>query len=310
MAYTKSRRSAVRPLRRNSRFVKKRTVRRSTVRRSYRRPGRRPGMTRKRILNITSRKKQDNMRSMFTTPFGSEDTPGPIVMTGDNSYEFLWIASARDNVIAGTEPGVFQTSQRTATSCFMRGLKERWEVQTGSPAQWQHRRIVFTYTGDEIIRVNDDPTDGVGELFKELSTGYVRAFPSLYDVTDPRTQAIQKQVYDRVFKGTRGRDWINTENAKVDTDKVRVLYDKVSHIRSSNDRGVITRRNFWHPLNRTLVYDDDENGNSTVNSPFSVENPKSLGDVYVYDLFSAGLGSTEDDELQITAQATLYWHER
>lgn len=250
------------------------------------------------------------MRGMFTTPFGSETTPGVISMTGDKSYEFLWIATARDNVIGGVEPGVFQQSQRTATACYMRGLKERWHVQTGSPASWQHRRILFTFTGDQIYRVNDSPTDGVGQLFKELSNGYVRAFTSLYDTTDPRSQAIQQQTYDLVFKGTRGADWINTMNAKTDSTRIQILYDKTVTLRSGNDRGVITKRNFWHTFNRTLTYDDDENGNATVNSPFSVHNSSSLGDVYVFDLFSAGLGSTSSDELQINAEASLYWHER
>jgi len=272
-------------------------------------------MGRRRILNITSRKKQDSMRSMYATPFGVESTLGPIIMTGDNDYEFLWVATARDNVISGTEPGVFQQSQRTATSCYMRGLSEKWEISTGSPQPWQHRRIVFTYTGDQIYRTNDvgpdiPEGDGVGAVFKELSSGYARAFVDLHDVSDSRSVFIGEHLRDLVFKGTRGKDWQSFMTAGTDNRRIKIISDKTTNIRSANDRGIISKRRFWIPMNRTLVYDDDENGASTHNSPFSVDHGNTLGDVYIYDMFISGLGGNEDDELQLNAQATLYWHER
>lgn len=265
---------------------------------------------RKKILNITSRKKQDNMISLVQEPFGTPSvTPAPVVMTGDESYQFLWIASARDNVIAGTEPGVFQASQRTATTCFMRGLAERWDITTGSPAPWLHRRIVFSFTGPEIYTVTT-PTNGVGALFAELSTGYTRDFPNLFGVVDPRTVQVQSQANDIIFKGTQGRDWTDLFQAKVDTNRVTLISDKVTRYTSGNDRGVFRTQKFWTPINKNLIYDDDENGNSTVNSPFSVSHGPTCGDIYVMDLFSAGLGSTSSDEMRINVQATLYWHER
>jgi len=270
-------------------------------------------MSRKSILNITSRKKQDNMRSMLTTPFGLETTPGSITMTGDDGYMFVWMATSRDG--AGGEAGVHNDTQRTSTSCYIRGLKERWTMVTGSPAPWQHRRIVFTFTGDAIYRVDDeeilDDDPQTAEYFKELSDGYVRAFTQLAPQTgDYRQPQLQLQLQRILFKGEEGKDWIGVMNAKLDNLRVNVLYDKTTNIRSGNDRGVITKRNFWHPINKTLVYDDDENGNVILNSHYSVQDRRSVGDVYVCDFFSAGLGSTSSDELQVNAEATLYWHER
>lgn len=312
------RRRNIRPLRRNLRYVKRTSSTRSrfSAKSRYRKPrSSKRGIGRKAILNITSRKKQDNMRSMLTTPFGVETTPGGIIMTGDNDYTFIWMATARDNVISGVEPGVFQQSQRTATSCYMRGLKERWTMETGSPAMWRHRRILFSFQGDALYRVDNDAIlDGdnqLGAYFKELSNGYVRAFTRLEPQTgDYRQPELSLQLRKILFKGTEGNDWVGVLNAKVDTLRVKVLYDKTTTIRSANDRGVITGRKFWHNFNSTLVYDDDENGNSTANSPFSVQDRRSMGDVYVVDFFQSGLGSTSSDELRLNAEATLYWHER
>lgn len=315
MAYRKARRGLIRPLRRNRKYVKRNAPMRKSVVRRRRYPARRSN--RKAILNITSRKKQDSMQAMKTTPFGIEATPGPLTLTGDQRWEFMWVATARDNVIgSGVEPGVFNTTQRTATSCYMRGLKERLEIRTGSSAPWVHRRIVFTFEGDALYRVQDDNEveDGdssIGSYFKELSSGYVRAYTQLVpQISDYRDPLLADQIHDLVFKGKEGTEWVTYLNAKTDNLRINVLSDTKRFITSGNDRGVIRNYNIWQPFNKTLVYNDDENGNHTNNSPYSVQDKRSMGDVYVYDIFLAGWGSNEDDELHLSTESTLYWHER
>lgn len=267
-------------------------------------------MSRKRILNITSRKKQDNMQAWNGTPFDAAGAPAPVVMTGDQDYEFLWIATAREKTTNdGNAATVNNDTMRTATECYMRGLKERITILTGSPQPWIWRRILFTYQGLDLI-TTQVPTFGVGQFFLESSQGYSRYWARLNDTADPRTVAIGEQVKAAVFKGTVGRDYTSSFDAKVNSDRIRILSDKTRTFRSGNDRGIITKSNNWYPFNKTLIYNEDEVGAQVENKLTSAITPRSMGDVYVLDFFTCGTGGSEDDELRLLPTTTLYWHER
>jgi len=272
----------------------------------------RGSMSRKRILNITSRKKQDNMRSWSGTPFLA-GSAGPIVMQGDDSYMFGFVCTARDKDL-GTGPAPIEMDpSRTATRCYMRGFKERIDLFTGSAHPWIWRRILFTYKGLDLLRVTEEesPGDpGLGQLWVESSDGYGRYYANIGDLTDLKSATIGRHITGLIFKGTEGADYTSNFSAKTDSERVKILYDKTVTIRSGNDRGVIKTYRRWHGFNKTLIYDEDEVGDETANRLLSSQSPRSMGDVYVIDFFSPGLGGTADDELRLLPTGTLYWHER
>jgi len=306
------RKRTLRPLRRNRRFlpISRMGPGRTIRRKKYKGRKRAAGMSRRRILNVTSRKKQDNMRSWGGTPFNNDATHGPVIMTGDQDWEFMWIATARDKLTPdGNAATVNDSAMRTATTCYMRGLKEKITILTGSPQPWIWRRIVFTYKGQDLI-TTEDPTHGVGQFYFESSEGFARYYARLNDTTDPRTVSIGQAVKAAVFKGNPGKDYTSNFDAKTNSDRIRVLSDKSRHFRSGNDRGIITSSTNWYPFNKNLVYNEDEDGLDIQNKFYSANTPRSMGDVYVLDFFTCGTGGTDEDELRLLPTATLYWHER
>jgi hypothetical protein len=62
-------------------------------------------------------------------------------------------------------------------------------------------------------------------------------------------------------------------------------------------------------MNKTLVYDDDEAGGQTSQDYFSVSSKAGMGDYYVMDIFQCPNGNGSDN-LTVSPEATLYWHER
>lgn len=250
------------------------------------------------------------MQAWVGTPFAAAGSAGPVIMTGDQDYEFLWIATARDRLQPdSTHATVDEITTRTATSCYMRGLKEKITILTGSPQPWIWRRIVFTYQGRDLI-TTETPTHGVGQFFQESSSGFSRFFARINDTADPRTVSIGTQVKEAIFKGHPGSDYSSNFDAKINNDRIRVISDSTRHIRSGNDRGIIRTTSNWYPFNKTLIYNEDESGAVVDDKFFSAITPRSMGDVYVLDFFTCGTGGGHDDELRLLPTATLYWHER
>lgn len=276
-----------------------------TTRRRYPRK-----MTNKRILNLTSRKKRDTMLGISQGGAAGTPTAGPYPipavteMPGGTSI-FLWCATARDNVTSATGDGnVYDQATRTATTCYMRGLKETIEFQTNSGVPWQWRRICFTLKDSEQI--------GVGETFTpfiETSRGYGRYMRNLA-YTGPIDAAVVTALREVVFKGRIQVDWNDYLTAPVDRNRVTLKSDSTTIISSGNSNGVLRRYNKWYPMNQNLVYNDDEFGDITAPSHYSTSGKAGMGDYYILDFFQAGRGSTSSDVMSFAPTSTLYWHEK
>nr|WIW72166.1 MAG: capsid protein [Genomoviridae sp.] len=203
--YVRRRFTSYRGVRKTSRFAPRSrySVRRRTTSR------RTSGMSRKRLLNITSRKKQDTMlvstNTVAGTPVGGTTfTNQPALLQGGNTYVFPWICTARDNTV-GADPGsVFQSSDRTASTCYMRGLKERIQIQTNSGVPWQWRRICFTIKGDYFTQFNESGY----KLYNETSIGWSRVVSNA-GVASNIALALRRVV----FRGQEGNDWNNLSPA-------------------------------------------------------------------------------------------------
>ena len=107
-------------------------------------------MSKKRILNVTSKKKSDLMapnRGYPASPDASATSPVPIT-SGADYYASLWCATARPlREIFENDRGEV-TAGRNSPVCYIRGLKEKTSYATDDGQSWRHRQIVFTNKGD------------------------------------------------------------------------------------------------------------------------------------------------------------------
>lgn len=196
-------------------------------------------------------------------------------------------------------------AQRTATTCYMRGLSEHVRIQTNSGVPWFHRRICFRHRGLTPFRAQVGTETSPN--FIETSNGWQRLFNNIGVDSAPQTLA-SREGY--LFRGQIQVDWNDPIIAPIDTSRVDVCFDKTWTLKSGNANGTIYERKLWHPMNKNIVYDDDENGGveNTVN--YSTSSKQGMGDYYVYDIIQAGLGGSSTDLCAIYANSTLYWHEK
>lgn len=270
-------------------------------------------MSKKAILNITSEKKRDKMLTYTNSSSSSQSgsttyAVTPAIVTGGSSTPacFVWCATGRDNVTnlgAPTKGTKYDQATRSASSCFMVGLKEALEVQVADGLPWQWRRICFTYKGGaSLLGAIPAPSTSFSASL-EVSSGYVRLMNQLPTVSRPSFEAL-------LFQGAQGLDWNDQMTAKVDNERITLKYDKTITIASGNEDGVIRKYSRFHPMRHNLEYDDDESGGQMVASGFSVNSKKGMGDYWVIDYFRPRAGSTSSNQLLFNAESTLYWHER
>lgn len=267
-------------------------------------------MAKKRVLNLTSRKKRNGMLSWSNTAStGASQTvqPGPAYVNGVGSGFFLWQATANDlNNQTGAPGTIGQEANRTSTTCFMRGISEHVRVQTSSGLPWFWRRICFTFKGGLPFSAADSPTQS-NRTFQDTSNGIQRLFFNLDVNASPNSR---NNIDGLIFKGAKGVDYNDLIVAPVDTRRVTLKYDKTFTIKSGNANGTVTEKKFWHGMNKNLVYDDDETGDQEATSYSSVDSKAGMGDYYVLDIINGGTGGTTADALLLQTNSTLYWHEK
>lgn len=229
--------------------------------------------------------------------------PTEAVLQGGSSesYTFVWSPSARVNQsTSGNNAGPEDMATRTRSTCFIRGLKENAEVQVTNGLPWQWRRIVIAGKG---IAQTLDP--GGNQYISNLtSNGYVRTVNEVV----PGLNKIG--LYNGLFQGFAGTDWDDDLVAKTDNARSTVLYDRVRTISSGNEQGTIRKYKFWHPINKNLVYDDDEQGGDTAESRFSTLSRAGCGDIIVIDIIKPRGGSSTTDRMTLRFNSTWYWHEK
>nr|QJB18627.1 MAG: capsid protein [Genomoviridae sp.] len=312
------------PYRTTRRSKRSYTRRSSTRRRSYaprrrvyrkRTYTKRP-MTKRRILDTTSIKKRDTMLCFTNSTAASQQggttyTNNAAVVTGglpsSNAATFLWCATARDNTVAypGGNGTRFNSATRTSSSPYMIGLKENIEIQSNNGMPWQWRRICFTSKGSPIVA--NSATSPAFANWYETSNGYTRVMNQIPG--NPGTNP-QYLLMQNLFRGQIGSDWIDPITAPADNSNFTIKYDKVTSLAAGNEEGFIRQYKRWHPMNKTLVYADDEVGGAEQAVQLSSLGKAGMGDYYVLDIFRAREGSATSDQLTIRPTSTLYWHEK
>lgn len=271
-------------------------------------------MTRRRVLNITTKKKRDAMQPLsYNSDTGvptNTARPGVgITLQGGKTNMLLWCPTARDLTDpGGTSNAVTYESGRTSSTVYLRLLAEKIRMSTSDSTPWIWRRIVVS-TKNPAFRALTSAESAGGKNpspYIETSDGYQRLLQQ-WDNTGGNLQT-QNLIFGDIFRGGQGRDWSDPITAPIDTLRVTKHYDKTTTIRSGNDSGTyrVTRRT--HPFNRTFRYDEDEQGQFQSSSVWS-STGKGMGDVYIIDLFSNFIGGTTS-LLKFEPEAMLYWHER
>lgn len=264
-----------------------------------------PIRSRKRLLNITSEKKKDTMPSW--TVDGAGGSVGGPVLAADTigANIFVWIASARPasrtsgNVTDPVRGTKLDQSRRSSTTIFARGLRENLSISTTSGLAWQWRRIAFFFKGANIHFGDTDPeTSGFFRL--TAANGMVRLW------NEYTASAVQFQL----FRGEADVDWSSLMTAPIDTTRVTLVSDVLRTIKSGNDEGTIRNFKDWIAVNKNIVYDDEQQGESMFTSATSVSSKPGAGDLYVVDIFTHNTPGTADDQLTVTSDATFYWHEK
>ncbi len=268
-------------------------------------------MSTKSILNKTSRKKRDTMLSVSnTTATGAYRAlaPGSLIVPGNSNAACLWMATARDLQRDGGLNTITDLAGRTSQTCYMRGLSEKLRIQTNSAVPWIHRRICFTLKGDAFVATYSGDSALLTRPYNDVSgTGMRRVWQNLSVVA---ASGLYNALVGAVFKGASGTDWSDVFTAPIDNSRVTIKYDKTRTYSSGNQAGFVKRFNMWHPMNKNLVYDDDEQGETNTTSYRSTEGKAGMGDYYVLDFFSPGGGRDATDLLQVSTDSTLYWHEK
>lgn len=288
------RRRGFRPRPRRSRFPARRRFGR---RRIHRRPRRR--LTTRRVRDIAARKCRDNMRPATINADGTFNAYGGLNMSGNNLYGVLFSPTARIPT-ANLHP---TAAERIKARCFVKGFSERVNFRTSNGETWRWRRIVFQTLGlgSQIDNFITNFYDGVN--------GHAR---SIYNIRGGSTASELGRLYSIIFEGTRQQDWANPLTAKVDTSKVQIFSDQMYVIQSKNSRGTDRNFKFWYPINRTIQYDDSEEGAESKSffrwADWSSAGRGTMGDLFVFDIMSSNENASGDSAIW-SPHMTYYWHE-
>lgn len=182
-------------------------------------------------------------------------------------------------------------------------------MQSNSGMPWFHRRICFTSRGNspfQTVSTSDTPLNP-SIPYADTSNGIQRLFLNANINLTPVTLAAQQGV---IFKGAVQQDWTDTIIAPLDTARIDVKFDKTWTMQSGNANGFVKERKLWHKMERNIIYDEDEAGEVESSTYFSTNTKAGMGDYYVLDIFSAGQTATTADVLLISANSTMYWHEK
>lgn len=233
---------------------------------------------------------------------------GPAVFTGNGGGTgsvVLWCATARDmNADTANDPNnVTQESSRTASLCYMVGLKERVRIQTSDGLPWMWRRICFTMKGGVGMGGAFTPTTTFLPVY-ETGSGYVRL------LNQSPNAGTSISIGNILFRGTNGNDWYDWLTAKVDTRHVTLKYDKTVSICAGNEDGMFKVYPRWHSMRSNLAYNDSENGGTDMSTRFSTYGRAGMGDYWIVDYLQPRGSSTGSSQLSFEPEATLYWHEK
>lgn len=214
-----------------------------------------------------------------------------------------------------TSNGSQLVAQRTATRCYVKGVREVISLIPSDSSTWWWRRVVFAFKG------SIGPQTALNRVTAAQVAPNDVTFRWQYDLTgDPIASAtdntkVLDALYGLMFRGVFGTDWTSVHLARLDSTRISVMSDSRSTLSSGNEESRPRVFKRWHAMNKQIVYDDDENGTTITPSNLSTATKQGAGDLYIVDFLSCPVPSTPgttatSSRLQMNIENTTYWHEK
>lgn len=198
---------------------------------------------------------------------------------------------------------------RTNTRCFIKGISEKFSLLPNDTSVWYHRRVIVGIK-PPIGQSQAGLADAIGAQASAGATSY-RQMRDFTGQSSGGYQIVWDSIQATLFYGIKTVDWDNQMNARIDRSRFDVYSDKKYSIRSGNATPSPRFPKFWTSINKTIQYDDEENGISMTPYPNSVQSKIGCGNIYVIDFFEAPVPvSTVTSTLTIDTQQTIYWREK
>jgi len=315
MAYSRSSRKPRRSYRKSG-SKRRSSARPSRYTAKTRRYTRKPRTSKRKLVDMTSVKKRDTM--IVASAGGINPDPKVITVTGRIAQLGYGTVDASGIHVILFNPthrwlvpnNAAYQAYRTSTRPFLKGLLERVELNPTDGSTWWWRRIIFAIKG----RVGNTLTTeaNIGAQATSGATSY-RQFRDLSGEASGNYFDTNVNMQATLFEGVVGTDWLSPMSAKIDRSRVTLIKDKSRMLSSGNDWGKPKIYRDYTPINKTLVYDDEENGLSMNPSPLSTSSKAGIGNIYVVDFFQCprpANAGTPGSGITVNPQSTLYWHEK
>lgn len=214
----------------------------------------------------------------------------PITLaSGFNQVAYnLWSPPTREYDNQEVDP-----QDRNRSSIFFVGWKDVLYMEMTQAVIW--RRIVFwSYKRYEFA-----------QSVLNSSGNYFRRW-------EPFVNSIHPEVTEDILRGADGIDYSErfAFDAQTDSKKIRVIYDRKRVFNPFANNPTVRNFKMWHAIRKKIVFDDPEEGDDMESNVWSVESPRSAGNVYVLDMFahSVSQGPTAGPTT-VNAESTVYWRE-
>ena len=261
--------------------------------------GRRGNLGR-RVRRMAARKKHDLSCGGVSTTSG----PGNVILSGPGNVYVLSCPTYLNRQLAPKEIPR-RDYLREQAKIFYRGVREEVSISVSEPVFW--RRVVFF--------MNEELEQGVPLFPTHPATGNPYRMRNMLPFRPEQGQA-DELLGLKLWEGLVGVDFSEDTRWKSPLSKraCRVVYDRTatinpSHEYTTTESGQMRNRTMWHPVNRKLLYHDQESGNDVNPSPWVSELPNQ-GNMYIMDIFSLGRAEAEGSVMgSWNLQSKIYWHE-
>lgn len=232
----------------------------------------------------------------MTTTIAGAFTPNGYSTLADGAGALIFCPTYRFLETDVTGSVTQSSAARQSQYCYYRGVKETILLTVLGPSPIRWRRIIFE-SQETIMAASfySSTIPGVG--------GRARPMVSLTGAPD------FINLTSLIFKGTQTGDWNNIFDAKIDTQRIKIHTDKARVLNPGNASGKTTIHKQWTPLNKTLIYGDDEVGDDEVTNPFCASTNRTMGNIFIVDFFEPTISGT-GTQINFNPQTTVYWHEK
>lgn len=222
-----------------------------------------------------------------------------------------------------------QLSRQAKESIYLKGIRTLFRYTSEGSHRWTHRRIVFQATAPALRNVTNVTTNSgaLAQRYNQLylfnndevkypwfAQNWVTETTSggVTTLTEHDPTTIAQYMLSHMFRGAAAvsgtyGDFLSYIDAPIDHRYVRVIHDSKYIIDAPDGAGKDVYRKHWIPINKTVLYEaDEEHADYTANGYSSA---LKSGDIYVADFFGTSFGNNTE-RLRVAPLTTLYWHER